>query len=58
MEGKIVYFEDISPENTQATFNLVQKRLGDLDVEKIVIASTTGATARKPWISLKIKESN
>ncbi len=47
MEGKIVYFEDISPENTQPTFNLVQKRLGDLDVEKIVIASTTGATARK-----------
>jgi hypothetical protein len=47
MEGKIVYFEVGGAENTEATFRLVQDRLGREDIKKIVIASTTGATARR-----------
>lgn len=47
MESKIVYFEDMGPENTEATFRLVQERLNALGIEKLVLASTTGATARK-----------
>ena len=47
MEGKIVYFEENGPENTEAAFGLVQERLEALGIRKIVIASTTGATARK-----------
>ncbi len=47
MERKIVYFDDLTPENTDVTFALVRDRLRDLGIKKIVIASTTGATARK-----------
>ena len=47
MEGKIVYFEEGGPDNTEAVFKLVQERLENLGIKKIVIASTTGATARK-----------
>lgn len=46
MESKIVYFEDIGPQNTEITFKSVKERLNDSGIEKIVIASTTGATAR------------
>jgi hypothetical protein len=47
MESKIVYFEDIKPENTDITFGLVQERLTALGIRKLVLASTTGATAGK-----------
>jgi hypothetical protein len=47
MERKIVYFEESGPENTEATFKLVHERLNNLDIKKIVLASTTGATAGK-----------
>jgi hypothetical protein len=47
MEGKIVYFEDGGAENTEATFKLVQGRLDSGEINKIVLASTTGATAAK-----------
>ena len=47
MEGKIVYFEEGGPDNTGAVFKLVQERFDTLGIKKIVIASTTGATARK-----------
>ena len=47
MESKIVYFEDIKPENTDITFGLVQDRLTALGIRKLVLASTTGATAGK-----------
>lgn len=47
MEGKIVYFEDGKEEDTEATFTLVQERLSQMEIKKIVLASTTGATARK-----------
>jgi hypothetical protein len=47
MEGKIVYFEDGGAENTEATFRLVRERLRHEDIRKIVLASTTGASAAK-----------
>jgi hypothetical protein len=47
MESKIVYFEERKPENTEITFKLVAERLQELAINKIVLASTTGATARK-----------
>jgi uncharacterized protein len=47
MQSKIVYFEDDGAENTVATFGLVRERLVSKDIKKIVLASTTGATARK-----------
>ena len=47
MEGKIVYFEDGGAQNTQATLGLVRDRLGGKDIKKIVLASTTGETARR-----------
>jgi len=45
MESKIVYFEDTKAENTESTFRLVQERLNTLGIKKLVLASTTGATA-------------
>jgi hypothetical protein len=47
MESKIVYFGDIRPENTEVTFGLVREKLKTLGINKLVLASTTGATARK-----------
>jgi uncharacterized protein len=47
MESKVVYFEDIKAENTEITFQLVQERMNTLGIKKLVLASTTGATARK-----------
>jgi len=46
MESKITYFEAISPDNTPATFKLVRARAAELGIKKLIIASTTGATAR------------
>jgi hypothetical protein len=46
MECNIVYFEDGGAESTEATFRLVQERLRHGEIKKIVLASTTGATAR------------
>ena len=47
MESKVFYFEDITPDNTEAVFRLVQERLKGSGIKKLVIASTTGATAQK-----------
>jgi uncharacterized protein len=47
MESKIVYFEDVKAENTDTVFELVQERLNAGGINKVVIASTMGATARK-----------
>lgn len=47
MESKVVYFEERSPENTETTFRLVKERLNGTEIRKLVIASTTGATAKK-----------
>lgn len=55
MESKIVYFEDIKPENTDVTFRLVRERLNTAGIKKLVLASTTGATARKAMDFFKEK---
>ena len=47
MESKVVYFEGTAPENTDTTFKLAQERAKALGIKKLVLASTTGATARK-----------
>lgn len=47
MESRIVYFEQRSPENTDLTFRLVAEKLEATGIKKVVIASTTGATAVK-----------
>jgi hypothetical protein len=47
MESKIVYFEEKKPENTDLTFDLVRQRLTTAGIRTLVLASTTGATARK-----------
>lgn len=47
MEGRITYFEEGGAENTEATFKLVQERIRSNEIKKIVLASTTGATAKK-----------
>ena len=47
MESKIVYFEDVRAENTDTVFELVQERLNAGGINKVVLASTMGATARK-----------
>jgi uncharacterized protein len=47
MESKIVYFEERKPENTDVTFRLVLDKLKATGIKKLVIASTTGTTARK-----------
>jgi hypothetical protein len=47
VESKIVYFENIGSDNTEVTFKLVQERLKSSGIKKIVLASTTGATALK-----------
>jgi uncharacterized protein len=47
MERTVTYFETLGPENTDVTFRLARERAHELGVRKIVIASTTGATAKK-----------
>jgi len=47
MERTIVYFEDVRAENTETTFRLVEERAKALGIAKVVLASTTGATAMK-----------
>jgi len=47
MGSRIVYFEHRKPENTRTAFELVKERLTNSAVTRLVIASTTGDTARK-----------
>jgi uncharacterized protein len=47
MERRIVYFEERKPENTEVAFGLVRDRLAGSGIDKVVLASTTGATAKK-----------
>lgn len=43
---QIVYFEQPGPDQTEATFACVDQALAELDIHKIVLASTRGDTAR------------
>jgi hypothetical protein len=47
MERKITYFEEVKADNTEATFAAARDRLKDSAIKKLVIASTTGATAQR-----------
>jgi hypothetical protein len=48
MENKIVYFEKTGKENTDATLQLVKESLKTHpNIKKIVLASTTGVSAKK-----------
>lgn len=47
MERRIMYYEDAKQDNTLETFRLVEERLNELGVKKVVLASTTGRTALK-----------
>jgi hypothetical protein len=49
MERSITYFEDVIPENTDLAFRLVKERLKLLNIRKLVLASTTGETARRAF---------
>ncbi|MCX7711569.1 MAG: hypothetical protein N2484_17145 [Clostridia bacterium] len=56
MEKKITYFEQIKEDHTEETFKLVEERLTDSDIKKVVLASTTGAAAEKAMQFFKGKE--
>jgi hypothetical protein len=46
LEEKITYFETAGPDNTEETLRLATKRAKARGITKIVLASTTGKTAR------------
>ncbi len=47
MEATITYFEETGAGNTAATLALAKKRAAELGLRRVVIASTTGGTARE-----------
>ena len=53
MELKAVYFEQAGKENTDAVLNIVNKRLKELGIKTVVVASTTGETAARAVNVLK-----
>ena len=46
MDTTITYFETTGVENTNATLALARRRAQELGIRRVVVASTTGATAR------------
>ncbi|MEF8787956.1 MAG: pyruvate kinase alpha/beta domain-containing protein [Planctomycetota bacterium] len=46
MESRITYFESAGEENTEKTLQLARQKALDADVDRVVLASTTGGTAR------------
>lgn len=46
IEKQIVYFEEAGPGNTARVFELVDQTLAETGIRKVVLASTTGATAQ------------
>jgi uncharacterized protein len=46
VETKVVYFENVKAANTEVTLGLAKDRMSALGIKKLVLASTTGATAR------------
>ena len=58
MEEKIVYFEEPGIENTEVTLRLAIERAKARNIQKIVLASTRGDTARlaaKLWAADEVK---
>lgn len=56
MELKTTYYETTKEDHTMETFRLAEERLQALSVKKLVIASTTGDTARKAMEYFKDKQ--
>jgi len=46
MDASITYFEETGPANTAAVLEIIKRRARETGVKHVVIASTTGATAR------------
>lgn len=46
MADQIVYFSQPGQENTPAVFEVVDRALSELDIHKVILASTRGDTAR------------
>jgi hypothetical protein len=53
MVEQIVYFDRPGRENTDAVIEAVRARRDALDIEHLVVASNSGATALKLWEALK-----
>ncbi len=53
MKKEIFYFDKPGPENTDETISLASKRVKDLGLKHVVVASTTGSTALKVSEALK-----
>ncbi len=47
MEGKVIYFDRLGPENTEEVLRIARLRAKELGIKTILVASTTGSTAVK-----------
>jgi hypothetical protein len=47
------YFAAPGPQNTDLVIQAARKRIQELDIQHVVVASTTGATALKVWEALQ-----
>ncbi|WP_292462132.1 pyruvate kinase alpha/beta domain-containing protein [Methanolobus sp.] len=45
MEKPVTYFDEVGPKNTEEVLRSAARRAGELGIEHIVVASTTGETA-------------
>jgi hypothetical protein len=50
---EITYFDTPGAKNTNRVVKSVKKRIEELDIQHVVVASTTGNTALKVWEALK-----
>ncbi len=50
---EIFYFDTPGAKNTDLVIEAAKKRLQELDIKHVVVASTSGATALKVWEALK-----
>ena len=50
---EIVYFDRPGKQNTDGVIQAVRKRVEDLDIGQVVVATNTGETALKVWEALQ-----
>jgi len=50
---EIIYFDTPGAKNTDQVIQSVKKRIQELNIQHLVVASTSGATALKTWEELK-----
>lgn len=53
MTKQITYFDSPGSINTDAVIHAAKKRIEELNIQHLVVASTSGATALKVWETLK-----